>query len=405
MLITHLGMGGAEKVFNDHAKAFTPFFEVEECVFSRNHIEPSMITGNPLLELDENPPGGSLKRFLYRKRRLSSIAAARQSKVCVSHMEGPNILNCVTSLGKCKKILCVHGSIMRDSAKSPVKKWLLNRVILPFAYAKADAIVTVSQKMRKEVLSLGLNAQKVHAIPNFFDIDQIKIKAKESLDIYHELFASKKILLHVGRLSRQKNQRVLLDVIAAYKSSDRSTKLCIIGDGELKNDLLQRAKELQLSVYDAAQQTPLHLDYDVYFLGKQSNPYKFMTASKLFLLSSFFEGFPLVLGESLACDLPIISVNCETGPEELLLMDAAAKTIPKDQPYEADCGMLMPDWYTDSLTLEQTKMWTDAIAIMLNNTEKYDRLKQNCAVKIRQFGKDNIINYWKNLIEDVIHGK
>ncbi len=405
MLITHLGMGGAEKVFNDHARAFTAFGDVTECVYSRDHLDPAMITGNPMLELDEQMPSGSLKRFLYRRKRLSSIVAKQNPAVCISHMEGPNILNSITNTGKCKKILCVHGSIMRDSAKSKWKKWMLNRLVIPFTYSRANAIVTVSQKMRQEILSLGLNPAKVHAIPNFFDIDRIVTLSQEDLGEYKQLFAEKKVLLHVGRLSRQKNQRVLLQVMAAYKKTDPEVKLCIAGDGELKAALLEYAATLNLSVYDAAQTNELHTGYDVYFLGKQANPYRFMGAAKLFLLSSFFEGFPLVLGEAMACGLPIVSVNCETGPEELLIMNTPPATTATEQPFYADCGVLMPDWYSDTLTQPQVQMWTAAIEKVLRDKTLYTNLKENCHIKVQQYNKDRVINYWKDLIEAVIHDK
>ena len=48
------------------------------------------------------------------------------------------------------------------------------------------------------------------------------------------------------------------------------------------------------------------------------NPYKYLAQSDIFVLSSLLEGFPNVIIEALACGLPIISTNCESGPNEIL---------------------------------------------------------------------------------------
>ena len=60
------------------------------------------------------------------------------------------------------------------------------------------------------------------------------------------------------------------------------------------------------------------LTEDVLFLGYKSNPFKYLANSDIFILSSIMEGLPTVLLEALACEIPIISTNCETGPKEIL---------------------------------------------------------------------------------------
>src|SRR5204862_6832397 len=122
--------------------------------------------------------------------------------------------NCFSKLGKCKKILVVHGSIMKDSGKPKIKKFILNKFILPITYRRANVIITVSKKMRDELISIGIRPSKIQAIPNFFDLEKIALLSDKSLEVYQDLFSQKKVVLHVGRLSLQKNQNYLLELAA-----------------------------------------------------------------------------------------------------------------------------------------------------------------------------------------------
>jgi len=64
--------------------------------------------------------------------------------------------------------------------------------------------------------------------------------------------------------------------------------------------------------------TDLELTDNVYLLEEQKNVFPFLKESDCFVLSSLWEGLPLVLIEALTMDLPIISVDCKTGPREVL---------------------------------------------------------------------------------------
>ena len=82
-------------------------------------------------------------------------------------------------------------------------------------------------------------------------------------------------------------------------------KLVIVGDGPHKNSLETLVKDL-------------NVEKEVIFLGKRSNPYIWIKNSKLFILSSKYEGFPTVLIEALVLNIPTVSSNCLTGPKEIL---------------------------------------------------------------------------------------
>jgi len=97
----------------------------------------------------------------------------------------------------------------------------------------------------------------------------------------------------------------LINSYLIVKNHLPNSKLIIIGDGPLRNELEQLIEKLALKD-------------EVLLMGLRKNPYKYMAKSDIFVLSSKYEGFPIVLLEALACGLPIISTDCETGPREIL---------------------------------------------------------------------------------------
>jgi glycosyltransferase involved in cell wall biosynthesis len=396
MLITHLGLGGAEKVFSDHAKNFAVHHNIVECYFSLHHKEDSFITGNRTVCLDKTSITNPIKRWLYRKQRLEQIIRDHHIDICVSHMEGPNLLNAWAHAPNVRKVLCVHGSIMTDVDKSPLKTRLFNKFLLPFFYKKADVVVAVSQAMCTELRAIGLSIEKTIAIPNYFDLDQIRTLANEPLGIYEPLFSQNRILLNVGRLARQKNQKLLVDVIAELRKQGRSEKLVLVGEGPTKNDLILKANALGLRVCDCSYESTVDVNADVFILGKHLNPYRFMKHAALFVLSSVNEGFPLVLGEAMACGLPIVSVDCPTGPREML--SSKPEVLPrKFAGVEwVDCGALLPAVGLEGNDFDASA-WTEAITGLLQSKRRTAAVQ--ALTRVEAFGKIPLTHRWLQLLD------
>src|SRR5690606_17547431 len=110
-------------------------------------------------------------------------------------------------------------------------------------------------------------------------------------------------LLYVGRMDiRQKRFDRLFD---AYQASGVSLPLILVGGGSG-----QAAVEAMV--------VERGLTGQVQFLGHRDNPYAYMQQATAQLLSSDYEGFPLVLPEALALGTPVVSVDCPCGPAEIL---------------------------------------------------------------------------------------
>ena len=117
-------------------------------------------------------------------------------------------------------------------------------------------------------------------------------------------YEDKTVLLNVGRLTNQKNQRFIIDLLPDLISLNPRIRLCIVGDGELEEELQEYAKTLGVTEY-------------VTFAGKQENAQFFYSMADIFLFPSIFEGLGLVLIEAQAAGLP--SVASEAVPRETRL--------------------------------------------------------------------------------------
>ncbi|TFC10422.1 glycosyltransferase [Cryobacterium algoritolerans] len=98
-----------------------------------------------------------------------------------------------------------------------------------------------------------------------------------------------------GRLSPEKNHARMIRAFAAVHSDHPETRLIIVGDGPLYEQLSRLITELGLSTA-------------IVLTGHQHNPYAVMAASDCFVLSSDYEGQPMVLLEALILDLPVVTV-------------------------------------------------------------------------------------------------
>ena len=115
LLISNLGLGGAQRVFHDHSVELAKHYAVTEAVFNLDggDMYPS---GNEVRSL-EVAGGGSpvekIRNFGRRIGRLRTLKRRLHTDVCVSHLEGADYVN-LLSKGPEKVVLCIHGSKLHD---------------------------------------------------------------------------------------------------------------------------------------------------------------------------------------------------------------------------------------------------------------------------------------------------
>jgi CDP-glycerol glycerophosphotransferase len=145
-------------------------------------------------------------------------------------------------------------------------------------------------------------------------------------DVYH--------FISVGRLAPEKNQERLLQAFAICKQQVHSCTLTILGEGPLLNQLKQLSNDLGIS-------------NSVNFLGNQPNALSYMKRADLFVLSSDFEGQPMVFMESLSMGTPILTVDFTTVHDAL--PEGQGVIVPSTA---EDLGLAMAKFASGELQLE-----------------------------------------------------
>ena len=344
MLIPNLSMGGAQRVMFDHSVKFARNFDVHEACFnlSDGHFFHS---GNPVVDLAVGPARGVVSKvaaFAKRIFRVQRLKRRLAIDLTISHLEGAHYVNLLSGVGD-RKILVIHGSLLHDNELGRIKGFIIRRVLIPLLHNRADRIVTVSSDLVSELVSLGVRRDKIVTINNFFELAAIRERSRHSLTAGEQaIFAGPPVLVTSGRLALQKNQAPLI-VVFAELLKRRRARLLLIGDGALRQTLVDKAIGLGLRVYDPSSGAPPDCHRDVYFLGFQENPFRLQRHAQVFVLPSGWEGFPMVLGEAMACGLPIVSADCPTGPREFLAPDTIGQARrPLRKAEDAEFGMLMP---------------------------------------------------------------
>lgn len=402
LLITNLGAGGAQRVFYDHCVFLSKQYNVSEAVFDKNESPALFTTGNPLYSLKVEKGNGFKKKisnFLKRGTNLKKVVDKESISVCISHMDGANWVN-VLSRSKAKKILVVHGTILHDYA---VNKWLQlirTKFLIPYLYNKADVTVAVSEGIKYE-LEQFCGVKNAVAIPNFFDIGAIKEKAIIELPANEQkLFTDYKVLITSGRFHEQKKQHFLFPVYKQIKQTHPNTKLVLLGDGELREDLIKSAQEQGLTTYSIwNQHQPFSNEYDVYFLGYKENPFQYLSKSILFVFPSGWEGFPMALCEAIICGVPVLSADCPTGPREILAPGTFDAGYTLNKAEVTKYGVLLPM----ANKTGAKSAWINAIENLLSNPGLQLQLVKKSQDRIKEFEKVVVEEKWFTLIEKVLH--
>jgi glycosyltransferase involved in cell wall biosynthesis len=190
-----------------------------------------------------------------------------------------------------------------------------NKLILlsvKLMYRYADVVVANSQQTAIDLEEyIG---RKVLSVYNPTINDRIELLRQESVTEHWFLEDMRPCIISVGRLSFQKDFVTLLRSFLQVRQVIDS-KLVILGEGDERASLMAFIDENALSK-------------DVYLPGFVANPYKFMQASNLFVLSSRYEGLPNVLIEAIYLGLPCVSTRCKSGPSEILLDGKGGRLVP-----------------------------------------------------------------------------
>ena len=400
-----LANGGLEKVAVVGAQELSKDFDVTLIVMDTFHIdypyEGKIIDLNvSLINRNIFKRIFNIFKSTYKLRKLKN---QQNFDLVISHGELANIPN-VFSGGK-NNILAIHGN--RFAAVKDAQGKLVNKII-KFIYSSKCVfkIVTVSEGIRISFIEkLGLDPSKIKTIYNPFDIIKIKQLAKENLGDFSSLL-NNNILTISGRLTIAKGQWYLLRIFKQLKESNLNFKLVILGDGEIKDKLIRLSNDLGLKTYSKWSGNQYNDDYDVYFLGFVTKPFKYVALSKLFIMTSLWEGFGNTIVESMACGVPVISTACQSGPSEIINPNLINASKIYNPDYEGS-GVLMPIFQKEFVGASekldyQEKLWVETIEKLLSDDERLKGYSNKGAKRANDFGVQQIVTEWKKLINSAL---
>lgn len=273
------------------------------------------------------------------------------------------ILNLPSDLklaGLAARLAGVHKIIYRRGSAIPIKNTLLNRLIFNRIVTH---IIANSQETCKTILQNNSSlfpSNRIHVIYNSIDMPGDNAKLRGARDAGAPL-----IIGTAGRLSREKNQRALIDLAVYLKSRELDFRVKIAGAGEEQQALIEYAEERGVSE-------------DVDFLGFVEDIDKFMISLDIFLLTSMWEGFGYVLIEAMRLGTPVIAFAVSCIPEIVL---------------DGESGYLVP--------FDDVEAMGDKICFLAQNEDKRVTLGRRAIEDVRhRFSKSRSMQSLQKLLSE-----
>ncbi|OIP68290.1 MAG: glycosyl transferase [Oscillatoriales cyanobacterium CG2_30_40_61] len=302
IFLMDLGGGGAERVMINLAQGFAQRQKSVDLVLVKAE-GPYLSELHPQINLVKLE---SL-RLISSLPRLINYLKEKQPKVLFSALEDTNFVALLAKklAGVSTKVaVTVHNHLSREAENATQLKRRLTPQLVGWFYPWADHVIAVSQGVADNLIQLGVPAHKVQSIYNPIVTPELLQNLHAQVD--HPWFAPNQppVILGVGRLHPQKDFRTLILAFAQLRQQ-QPARLIILGEGDERSALQSLIETLGLET-------------DVALLGFVSNPYSYMAASAILVLSSAWEGFGNVLVEAMAAGTPVVSTNCDSGPSEIL---------------------------------------------------------------------------------------
>jgi len=398
LYIVGLTGGGAERVVSNLSLNMPENINTTIVILNPKEDNVSYDYKGDLLDLQ---PPNHLKNilkwkmnYIYSIYKLSKIKKDRNIDATISFIDGSNLKNIYSELisnYKTRVIISVRNYPSKREKK--IRKGLTN-----IFYHRADLVVTVSKDIKQYLLdNFEIEENRIKVIYNPCDIKKIKNLSKEKITKQKHRLIFKDdspVIINIAsfKSTGQKGQWHLIRAFKKIQQKYPGSKLVFLGKGDLED----YAKKITKKLY---------LNDNIFFLGFQDNPFKFLAKSDIFVLPSLFEGLPNTMLEAMACGLPIISSDCPSGPREILAPGTDFRKKLEGKIEYAEYGILTPvcdgNYYSanDPLTKEE-KMIANAVIRLLNNKEIREHYQNQSKKRIADFSPEKIIEQWLDVIYD-----
>lgn len=184
---------------------------------------------------------------------------------------------------------------------------VISKKLARFVSRRANACIAISEAVSRFLVEEAEIVEGVQPEVIYYGYDPRNFDDRvQSPSILRDGFKNSEtyIIGTIARLTEQKDFPTLLRAFAILNSTIPNSCLWVIGDGVLKESLIQLSEELKIDKY-------------VKWLGRTSDVFQFLKDMDVFVLASKYEGFGLVLLEALEAQIPIIAADNSAIPEVL----------------------------------------------------------------------------------------
>ena len=367
ILSLHLGVGGIEKYISSLSKMLYDDYEIEMIITYKLKEVPSFNINNKIkitYLIDGGPNKDEIKKCIRRKKYFKLITELfkavkilrlkkSRTKKALKELDTDYLITTRTYETKLANKILKKSNIklIATDHNYPSKKYKKELIKSTTNY---DRLVLVNSEIRdiyrKEI---GLKAVSIN---NF--IDEI---SKEKSDL------STKNIIAVGRLSKEKGFIDLIDIMSIIVKMDKDVKLTLVGDGEEKENIQNRIKELKL-------ENNIRLTG---FLNQEEIRSELLKSS-IFCMTSLVESFGLVILESMNMGVPVVAFDSSVGPR-VLLSDGK--------------GILIKD--------RNKEEFAKCVIDLLNNNKVLKRFANNAKKSVEEYTPDVIKKEWLSLLKEV----
>ena len=338
-----MNRGGAERVISILSKEYAKRgWKTDICALLFNSVEYELHPDTVFHDLT----GGNasrIRRFPYWLKNIRKFVKEENPDVIVSFAARINVLVLLACMGSHKKIVVSERNDPTHDGRG-----FFTKVLTKALYPRADYIVFQTKRVcnlfGKRIQRKGIiipNPIEVPVESNNVDINKI---------------------VTVGRLTRQKNHKLLIQVFSEVHKKYPQKELYIYGDGELKDEI-----NCLVSSFG--------LNNNVHLMGKVSDVHNQIQNAAMFVLPSDYEGLSNALLEAMMMGIPCVSTDC-AGSDEYIK--------------NGENGLLTPVGDQDKLA--------DAMLSFIEN----DELRMSCGLKAKavkdKVGLNSTMQQWFSIL-------
>lgn len=308
-ILNSLEAGGAEKVFIDLLKHFdykkynVTLLLIYKCGHHLSNVPQEVnvvsLFDRPKLRI-ENYVAYYLKAAYHKilHYQFCKKIGDMHFDAVISYTEGyPVLLQSFIKDSTCNRIAWVHCDLNSFHWCAHHFKSKAQEVEI---YKRMNHIICVSNDAKNGFYRFLESHRPIEVIYNVIDRVNIMLRAKQSISVHRRKFT----ICHIGRLIPVKRQERIVYLASELKRRGYDLDIWILGSGPRESEL--KALTARLNLTDV-----------VHFLGFQSNPYPYLAASDVFVLTSDTEGYPTVICEAICLGIPVLSTNI-SGATEIL---------------------------------------------------------------------------------------